>query len=180
MKCHAVNEIFGSNTLCSVKGIENVLVLMMSLGGHRLWETGAVSVGGEWESETEPDCYSRSPAAAYHHPLPVQHHAHQGEAQWHCWKLTDSLPRPLLVSAKDTFFNVYRFICSARRTRTSGAECSSWRCPYNSVLNSCHTWSDRANRASGGEERSWGSERTEWGSFSWSWTEREARSRQWR
>lgn len=67
-------------------------------------------------------------------------------------------------------------MCSARRTRTSAAECSSWRCPYNSVLSSCHSWSGRANRVSGGEEKSWGNERTEWGSCSLSWTKREARS----
>lgn len=151
----------------------------MSSGGHRLWETGAVSVSGKWESETEPDCYSGPPAAADDHPLPVQYPAHKGEVHRWCWKLMDMLPIFPSVTAKDTFFQC-NFICSARRMKTSVAECSSWRCLSNSVLSSCHTWNDRVNRANGEEERSWGRERTEWGSFSWSWTEREARSQWWR
>lgn len=70
--------------------------------------------------------------------------------------------------------------CSSRRTKTSAAECTSWNCPYSSVLSSCHTWRDRANRASGGEKESWGNGTTEWGSCSLSWTKREAKSQWWR
>ncbi len=150
----------------------------ISSGGHRLREAGAVSVSRERESETEPERDPRPPAAAVNHPVPVQHHAHQGETHQHSRELIDALPRQLLVTSNANTCNWLCFICSARRMKTSAAECSSWRCPCSSVLSSCRSWSVRVNKASGGEERSWGNERTEWGSYSWSWTEREARS-QW-
>lgn len=65
----------------------------ISSGGHRLREAGAVSVSRERESETEPERYPRPPAAAVDHPVPVQYHAHQGEAHQHSRELTDVLPR---------------------------------------------------------------------------------------
>lgn len=86
-----------------------------------------------------------------------------------CTNHTDVLPKtPLVTSNTNNAHDLLCLISFARRTRTSAAECSSWRCLCSSVLSSCHTWSDGANRASGGEERSWGNERSEWGSCSWS------------
>lgn len=51
----------------------------VSSGGHGLREARSVSVGRERESETEPEPHPRPPAAADNHPLPVQHHADQGD-----------------------------------------------------------------------------------------------------
>lgn len=138
----------------------------MSSGGHRLGEAGPVSVSREWESETEPERNSRPPAAALNHPLPVEHHAHQGERDQHSWVLTDIQFRPCYTC---------NLLCF-RKMRTSVAECSSWSSPYSSVLSSCRKWSGGVNKASGEEARSWGRERTEWETYSWSWIESEARS----
>lgn len=44
-----------------------------------------MSVSRERESETEPERHPGPPAAAVHHPLAVQHHAHEGEAHGKGW-----------------------------------------------------------------------------------------------
>lgn len=48
-------------------------------GRHRLREASAVSVSRERELEAEPERDTGPPAAALHHPFPVQQHAHQGK-----------------------------------------------------------------------------------------------------
>lgn len=140
-------------------------------GGNRLREASSVSVSREREPETQPERHPGPPAAAVHHPLAVQHHAHKGEAHgkgWgHHWQ-------------DKAGANMWFLICRCRRTKTCAAEYTSWSCPYSSAPNSCRTWRDRAIRASGGEGRSWGNERTEWRSCSSSWTARRAKSQWWR
>lgn len=59
-------------------------------GGDRLREASSVSVSREREPETEPERHPGPPAAAVHHPLAVQHHAHEGElhrkGRGHHWR----------------------------------------------------------------------------------------------
>lgn len=71
----------------------------VSSGGHGLGEARSVSVGRERESETEPEPHPRPPAAADNHPLPVQHHADQGETHQHSTDSTDVLPKKPLVTS---------------------------------------------------------------------------------
>lgn len=52
-----------------------------SSGGDRLREASSVSVSREREPETEPERHPGPPAAAVHHPLAVQHHAHEGKPE---------------------------------------------------------------------------------------------------
>lgn len=50
----------------------------MSSGGDGLGEARAVSVGGERESEAQPERHAGPPAAAVCHPQPVQLRPHEG------------------------------------------------------------------------------------------------------
>lgn len=56
-----------------------MFLFLFPLGGDRLREASSVSVSREREPETEPERHPGPPAAAVHHPLAVQHHAHEGE-----------------------------------------------------------------------------------------------------
>lgn len=55
--------------------------VLSPLGGDGLREASSVSVSREREPETEPERHPGPPAAAVHHPLAVQHHAHEGETR---------------------------------------------------------------------------------------------------
>lgn len=119
-------------------------VVSFFLGRDRLGETSSLSLGREREPETEPECNPGPPAAAVHHPLTVQHHAHEGETQRKGETVREDRKRLTHTLV----------ICLRRRMKTCAAGYSSWSSPCSSAPSSCPTWRDRANRVSGGEGRS--------------------------
>lgn len=142
-----------SNTTCQTMKCGQFLhffsnICFCSAGGHRLGEASSVSVSGERKPEAEPEPDAGPPAAAVHYPLPVQHHAHQGETR------SGSVGTHRRAMRSRQGDAVTSCVGCHRRTRTCAAECSSWSCRCSSEPSSCRTWNDRVSRLSGGEERS--------------------------